>query len=117
MALLAEIADAWLYTVRARMGLFAHYDPQHSHAHVDETSSIGGGANGIADGVANGVANGDGGSQHQADAAALVDAIEAHHLWVAFLWEVRGIDLWPLSRPRPASASHNVPWRACPSCP
>jgi uncharacterized membrane protein YgcG len=80
MTLLSEIADAWAYTVRARMGLFAH----HSTAqHADGSGE----ANGHSD--ANGSAvDGDGGS-HRADAAAAVDAIQAHHLWVAFLWEVR----------------------------
>ena len=84
MALLAEIADAWAYTVRARMGLFAHHS---TTQHADG----GGEANGHGD--ANGsAADGDGvhlRADAAAAAAAAVDAIQAHHLWVAFLWEVR----------------------------
>ena len=80
MALLAEIADAWAYTVRARLGLFAHHSTT-QHADGSGEANGHGDSNGSA-------ADGDGGP-HRADAAAAVDAIQAHHLWVAFLWEVR----------------------------
>lgn len=107
VAMLSDITDAWSYTVRARMGLFADYDADQHAAHaagagsanvVDSSNGdVNGDANGDASALdcANGDANGSasGGSSPSAaahaDPAAEVDAIRAHHQWVAFLWEVR----------------------------
>lgn len=87
VALLTEIADAFSYTVRARMGLWArHATRRHAAA-----PAANGGANGS---VAGGAAAGE--HRHE-DPAAAVDAIAAHHLWISFLWEVR----CPLWVPRP----------------
>lgn len=92
MALLTEIADAWVYTVRARMGLFAHYDlEQHAAAGNGSGGGVGGdhGANGNSTSGVNGGSD-DGHAAAYAEAEAVVDAIRAHHLWTAFMWEVRG---------------------------
>ncbi len=82
-ALLGDILDAWSYTVRARLGLFAPHDTQ-QHTHTA-------GANGAtSNGEAGGEQNGDDGSATHAEAAAAaVDGIMAHHQWIAFMWEVR----------------------------
>lgn len=84
VALLGEILDAWSYTVRARLGLFAPHDTQlHTHtagADGDSGAADGGGADG---------ADGHSAGTHAEDAAAAVDAVLAHHQWIAFMWEVR----------------------------
>lgn len=93
---MSDIADAWCYTVRARMGMFARHD---TTPHVDSAAADGAasGANGGADGANGGSPRGSdaGGSPSAAHGSAAeraeaeVDAIQAHHMWISFLWEVR----------------------------
>ncbi|KAL4857248.1 Phosphatidylinositol 4-kinase alpha 1 [Chlorella vulgaris] len=94
VALLAEQAEAWCFTVRARLGLFADavLGPLHARAAPSAEAPTGVGSGG---GGGGGDGGGDGGGKdparphlHAADVAAAADAVEAHHLWVAFLWEV-----------------------------
>ncbi len=89
VALLSEIADAWAYTARARMGLFAPFDAAHAAQH---SSGIGSAPAAVPAGAGDGGVNGgvhdsSGEEQHAAPGVA-VDTIHAHHLWIAFLWEV-----------------------------
>lgn len=79
-ALLGDILDAWSYTVRARLGLFAPHDTQ-QHTHMA-------GANGTSNGEEDGEQNGDSSNPHAEAAAAAADGIMAHHQWIAFMWEV-----------------------------
>lgn len=89
VALLAEIADAWAYTVRAGMGLFAPFDATHAAQHSSGIGSAAAtGPAGSSSGGANGGMHGSDGEEQHGSSASVVDAIHAHHLWIAFLWEV-----------------------------
>lgn len=97
VALLAEQAEAWCFTVRARLGLFADAAPGPLHAPAAPSAEL---PTGVGSGGGGG--GGDGGGKdparlhmHAADVAAAADAVEAHHLWVAFLWEVGGAAVRP----------------------
>ncbi|KAL4452207.1 hypothetical protein ABPG75_007869 [Micractinium tetrahymenae] len=89
LALLSEIADAWAYTVRARMGMFAPFDAAHAAQHSSGIGSApAAGPAGSGEEATTGGAAGSNGEEQHVDAAAAADAIHAHHLWIVFLWEV-----------------------------
>lgn len=89
VALLSEITDAWAYTARARMGLFAPFDAAHAAQHssgIGSAAAVGPAGSPGDEGTDDDDVGSNGEQQH--DPAAAVDSIHAHHLWVSFLWEV-----------------------------
>lgn len=92
LALLGEVTDAWLFSMRAGLGLFSHsLAPPMLASASTATPAPAGAANGITPAAGmNGLRTAGLGEGWGSEEGTGLDGVRAHHLWIRFFWEVGG---------------------------